>query len=104
MIKAIDAQQVIIQIDHAARVQQQHPEVQQRYLQVQTQEEKKLLREKIKDAEDTNRTRMREDEKNEKRRNQGGHTDKRENPPDDLDEELISQKMSQHAEHINIKV
>lgn len=103
MIKAIDAQQVIIQIEHAARVQQQHPEVQQRFLQVQTQEEKKLLREKVKNAEETNQARIGEDENRERRRNEGGHGEKGGKEAMDPGEEA-SQKVPSQAGHIHITV
>ena len=76
MLKAIDAQQVIIQIDHAARVQQQHPEVQQRFIQVQTQEERRLMQERVRNAEETDRARIRGDEKRENRNSGGGNPEK----------------------------
>jgi hypothetical protein len=103
MIKAIDAQQVVFQIEHAAKVQQQHPEVQQRYLQIQTQEEKKLMREKIKNSEETNRARIRKDEERDKRRNEGENTEKGKEDLSDSNEES-GQKVRQNTGHINITV
>ena len=102
MIKAIDAQQVIMQIDHAAKVQQQHPEVQQRFLHVQTQEERKLMQEKIKNAEETGRARIREDEQREKNRNEGGHSEK--GKRDLHHDEEHSQMPHPHDGHINITI
>jgi hypothetical protein len=100
MIKAIDVQQVIIQIEHAGKVQQQHPEMQQRYLEIQSQEEKKLMQEKVRNADETRHARIREEERRERRRNDGDHTEKR---MEDLNEEQ-TKEMPQHGGHINIKI
>jgi hypothetical protein len=100
MLKAIDVQQVIIQIEHAGNVQQQHPEMQQRYLEIQSREEKKLMQEKVNNAEETRRARIREDEKKEKRRKEGDHTEKE---MKGLNEEQ-RQSTPQQGEHINITV
>lgn len=59
MLRAIDAQQVILQIEHAEKVQQvqqQHPEMQQRYFGVHLSEEKRLLQKKVRDAEEARKT------------------------------------------------
>jgi hypothetical protein len=100
MLKAIDVQQVIIQIEHAGNVQQQRPEMQQRYLEIQSREEKKLMQEKVKNADETRRAKIWEDEKREKRRNDGDHTEKE---MEDLKEEQ-RQEMPQQGGHVNITV
>jgi hypothetical protein len=105
MLKAIDAQQVIIQIEHAARVQQQHPEVQQRYLQVQTQEERRLMQERVRNAEEADRARIRGDEKRENRHSGGGTPDKgKEGTPQREAGLEEPQKADQPEGHINITV
>lgn len=56
MLRAIDAQQIIAQITQAEKVQQvqqQHPEMQQRYFEARLSEENRLMQKKIKDAEET---------------------------------------------------
>lgn len=103
MIKAIDAQQVIMQIEHAAKVQQQHPEVQQRYMQVQTLEERKLMQERVRNAEETDKARIRGDEKKEHQRNEGGTPEKGKDDTHRSGQEG-PREMNQAEGHINITV
>ncbi|HRR41703.1 MAG TPA: hypothetical protein P5244_10775 [Syntrophales bacterium] len=69
MTGPLDIKQVLLQINSVERVQQvqqQHPEMQQRYLDIQLGEEKKLLKENVSHADNTNKTeekRIREREK-----------------------------------------
>lgn len=103
MLKAIDVQQVIIQLDQTAKVQhvlQQHPEMQQRYLDIQTREQQKLMKQTIKNAEEAKQATIRENEKREKRKNPEGHSDK----GIISDQGEMEQETPQQGEHINIKV
>ncbi|MCK9362270.1 MAG: hypothetical protein M0P74_01515 [Syntrophales bacterium] len=103
MIKAIDAQQVIIQTEKANRVQQvdrQHPEMQQRYLDIQAREEKKLLQKAIKSSEETERAVIRDEEQKENRREQQG----RQGQASDSFGENEEEDMPQEGGHINIRV
>jgi hypothetical protein len=65
MVRAIDMQQVITQAYPAEKVQQtqqQHADIQQRYFDLKLNEEQKLLREKITDAEEARGTKIAEKE------------------------------------------
>jgi hypothetical protein len=103
MLKAIDVQQVIIQMDQTAKVQhvlQQHPEMQQRYLEIQSREQQKLMKQTVRNMEEAKQTRIRDNEKREKRKNPVGHSDKEiVSHPEEMEQEL-----PQQGEHINIKV
>jgi hypothetical protein len=62
MLRAVDIKQVLLQTNSMERVQQtqqQHPEMQQRYLDIQLTEERKLLQETVDNTEDTEETRIR---------------------------------------------
>jgi hypothetical protein len=92
MIKAIDAQQVIIQTEQANRVQQtqrQHPEMQQRYLEIQAREEKKILQKAVAKSEDTDRALIRDEGQKEKQHEQQGrHGSEPENSGECQQEEM----------------
>jgi len=71
MLRAVDLQQVLMQSNSVERVQQaqqQQPDIQQRYFDVQLNEERKLRQEQVKDTEETERARIREKEEQERRR------------------------------------
>jgi hypothetical protein len=103
MIKAIDAQQVIIQTEQANRIQQvdrQHPEMQQRYLDMQAREEKKLLQKAITHSEGADQAVIRDEEhKKEGREQQSRRRKESEGSAEDWDEE-----MPPEGGHINIRV
>ncbi len=103
MVRAIDAQQSIIQMHPAEKVQQiqqQHGDMQQRYFQMQLSEEDRILREKIKQSEESEKTIIREKEE---------QKDKRQGK-DKQDKETMEILPAAEAEspdeggHINIKV
>lgn len=103
MIKAIDAQQVIIQTEQANRVQQvdrQHPEMHQRYLDIQAREEKKILQKAIKNSEETAQSLIRDEEQKEKRREQQSRQGQEAEGFGGNGEE----EMPQEGGHINIRV
>lgn len=59
MLRAIDVQQVVMQMEQAEKVQrveQHRPETQQQYLAQQAKLEKRLRHEKVTDAEETRKT------------------------------------------------
>ncbi len=71
MLRAVDLQQVLMQsnsVERVQQVQQQHPDIQQRYFDAQLSEERKLRQEQVKDTEETERARIREKEEQERRR------------------------------------
>jgi hypothetical protein len=105
MVRAIDVQQVIMQIEHAEKVQQvqqQHSEMQQRYFELHLKEEKKLLREKIKDSEETRGAVIKEKGERERRRDAGGQHDHQEREDGALQQE--GEEALQQGIHVNIKV
>lgn len=56
MVRAIDMQQVITQafpVEKVQQTQQQHPDIQQRYFDLKLNEEQRILREKVKNSEET---------------------------------------------------
>lgn len=71
MLKAIDVQQVVMQMEQAEKVQrveQQHPDMQQRYLDLQAQEDHKLRQEKVPNAEEARKTLIRDQKEQERKR------------------------------------
>jgi hypothetical protein len=103
MVRAIDAQQSIIQMHPAEKVQQiqqQHGDMQQRYFQMQLSEEDRILREKVKQSEEAEKTIIREKEEQKDKR-QGKDKQNKETA------ELLSAEEAEFADeggHINIKV
>jgi hypothetical protein len=103
MVRAIDAQQSIIQMHPAEKVQQiqqQHGDMQQRYFQMQLSEEDRILREKIKQSEEAEKTIIREKEEQKDKR-QGKDKQNKETAG------LICAEEAESADeggHINIKV
>jgi hypothetical protein len=103
MVRAIDAQQSIIQMHPAEKVQQiqqQHGDMQQRYFQMQLSEEDRILREKVKQSDETEKTIIREKEE-QKGKRQGKDKQTKETA------ELLSAEEAEPDDeggHINIKV
>jgi hypothetical protein len=72
MLKAIDSQQVIIQTEQANRVQQvdrQHPEMQQRFLDMEARQEKKLLHRAITSSHEAEHAAIRDENQKERENN-----------------------------------
>lgn len=106
MLRAIDAQQVILQSNATERVQQtqqQHQDMQQRYFELQLSEEQRLLKEKVKNTKESEEARIKEEQ--ERKRQMAGehrqkeHQEKKSPAPEDLGEDEPEQ-----GGHINIKV
>lgn len=71
MVRAIDAQQVILQSNMAEKVQQiqqQNPDMQQRYFALHLSEQDRLLKEKVKDSQESEKAAIKEKEEHESRR------------------------------------
>ena len=71
MLRAVDVQQVLMQTTSVERIQQtqqQQSELQQRYVAVHTSEEKKLLKEKVKESDETEKARIQREEERERKR------------------------------------
>jgi len=82
MVRSLDVQQIILQsnaVERVQQVQQQHPDLQQRYFAGQLNKEKSLLKEKVKDLEESERLMIKEEERQPKRKkNPKGSKQKRE--------------------------
>jgi hypothetical protein len=75
MVRAIDMQQVITQafpVEKVQQTQQQHPDIQQRYFDIKLNEEQRILREKIKNTEDTRETKITDRESKQGERQETG--------------------------------
>ncbi len=82
MLRAIDIQHVLVQSNSMERVQQtqqQHPDQQQRYLDIQGKEEKKLSKESVKNTDEPDHARVQEKKEHEgSKRQLGEHPGKQE--------------------------
>jgi hypothetical protein len=71
MLRAVDVQQILLQTTSVERIQQtqqQQSDLQQRYVAVHTSEEKKLLKEKVKESDETEKARIKREEERERKR------------------------------------
>ncbi|MBW2663514.1 MAG: hypothetical protein JRD93_16405 [Deltaproteobacteria bacterium] len=75
MVRSLDVQQIILQsnaIERVQLVQQQQTDVQQKHFEAQLAKDKRALREKVKDLEETERLMIREEEERGKREKNTG--------------------------------
>lgn len=86
MLRSVDIQQIILQsnsVERVHQVQQQHPDLQQKYFTDQLNKEKSLLKEKVKDLEESERLLIKEEDGQSRReRNTKGGKQKREKEDD----------------------
>lgn len=105
MVRAIDAQQIIMQLHNVEKVQQiqqQHSDMQQRYFQLQQAKEDHLLRESVKNTDESEKAVIREKEEREENRK---GKEKRENQK--KSEIIVVAEEGESTDeggHINIKV
>ncbi len=103
MVRAIDAQQLLTQlhpIEKVQQIQQQHGDMQQRYFQMQLSEQDRILREKVKQADESEKAIIKEREERKEKR-QGKDKQDRDAAA------LLSAEEGDSADeggHINIKV
>jgi len=102
MVRSLDVQQTILQsnaVERVQQVQQQHPDIQQRYFRDQLNKEKTLLGKKVKDLEETERLIIREKDEQCKRKKESKRNKQkpeREDTPDvsiDLSVDKIGAKV-----------
>ena len=94
-MNGMNIRHVITQLEQAEKVQQlqqQHPEMQQKYLDIQLRAEKRLLQKKVKEADEAKKA---EEEKRERERKAADHQRSADDEGDEGD---------QQGEHINIKI
>ena len=100
MVRAIDAQQSILQsgiVEKLQQVQQQNPDMQQRNIALNLSEEDRLLKATVKQSEETEKAEIREKEE----RESGQGSKQRFKEPVAVSEE---DEFEGEGEHINIKV
>ena len=77
MLRAVDVQQILLQTTSVERIQQtqqQQSDLQQRYVAVHTSEERKLLKEKVKESDETEKARIQREEDRERKRRSFRHS------------------------------
>ncbi len=106
MLRAVDVQQVLLQTTSVERIQQtqqQQADLQQRYVAVHSSEEKKILKEKVKESDEAEKARLqREEERGRKRRMAREHQKESEKARQSLPEEEADQEGT--GGRINIRV
>jgi len=71
MLRAVDVQQILLQTTSLERIQQtqqQQSDLQQRYVAMHSNEEKKILKEKVKESDETEKARIQREEERERKR------------------------------------
>jgi hypothetical protein len=84
MLRAVDVQQVLIQttsVERLQQAQQQQSDLQQRYIALHASEEKKLLKEKVKESDETEKARIQREEERERKRKMTRDHQKAEDKP-----------------------
>ena len=84
MLRAVDVQQVLIQttsVERLQQAQQQQSDLQQRYVALHASEEKKLLKEKVKESDETGKARIQREEERERKRKMARDHQKAEDKP-----------------------
>jgi hypothetical protein len=91
MVRALDVQQVLLQSNAVERVQQvqQHlGDIQQRHFESQLAKEKRSLRKKVKNLEEAERLRIREEQERDKREKKNKSSKREKEGTDDKDGDL----------------
>jgi len=102
MVSPIERQQSILQTNIADRIQQiqqQHPDMQQRYFEIQFREERRKMLQKVKDSEDAERVSIRDEEGRKRHAGDHGETEAEVNEPN----KQTSPDPDQHG-HVDVKV
>ncbi len=98
MVRSLDVQQIILQsnaVERVQQVQQQHPDLQQRYFADQLNKEKSSLKEKVKDLEESERLMIKEEERQPKRKKnpKGSRQKKEEEDASDVNNDLSTDEV-----------
>ncbi len=104
MVRALDVQQVILQSNSVERVQQaqQHQaNLQQKHFESQLAKEKRLLREKVKDLEESERLMIKEKQERDKRENKNKRSKRGETG---VDEDRKKQLSDEPVGRIDIRI
>lgn len=103
MVRAIDLQTAILQTSAAEKIQQiqqQHADMQQRYMQLKLSEEDRLAKEKVNHFKEADKAKIRSREENEEQRR--GASQHHPNPTELLADE--NDESTEEGGHINITV
>ena|SRR5512143_2380174 len=106
MLRAVDVQQILLQTTSLERIQQtqqQQSDLQQRYVAVHSNEEKKILKEKVKESDETEKGRIQREEERERKRKMAGDHQKAEQRQRLIPEEDEAPEEG-HGGRINIRV
>ena len=106
MLRAVDVQQILLQTTSVERIQQaqqQQSDLQQRYMAVHTGEEKKLLKEKVKESDETEKARIQREEDRERKRRSSRHSQPVDESPR-LHRGEDETPCDEHGGRINIRV
>ena len=104
-MRSLDVSQVILQINSVERVQQvqqQHPDVQQRYFKDELRKEEKELKEKVKDTREAENPVI--DEKDRRNRQEGRSKGKKGNEREDTDDKDNMSLADECGVTVDIKV
>ncbi len=106
MVRAVDLQQVLLQTTSVERIQQtqqQQSDLQQRYVAMHASEEKKLLKEKVKESDEPEKVRMQREEERERKRRMAQDHQREEGRPRQMSQEEEPPEEG-HGGRINIRV
>ena len=107
MLRAVDLQQVLLQTTSVERIQQtqqQQSELQQRYIATHASEEQKLLKEKVKESDESDKVRMQREEERERKRRMARDHRKAEDHLHQSPQEEEPLEEEGHGGRINIRV
>ena len=107
MLRPVDLQQILTQSNSMERVQQaqqQHPDMQQRYFSVQVSEERKHLKEAVKNSEETEKSKIRDDEEKKERRQKKTKYEAESTGKMEMKQEAIDPDDAEQGGLIDIKV
>lgn len=103
MVRAIDAQQVILQssiVEKVQQIQQQNPDMQQRYFALHLSEQDRLLREKVRQSEESEKAAIKEKEE----RHDGRKSKEQSSKENQTAHPAEDDASEDEGGHINIKV
>ena len=106
MVRPIDIQQVILQtnaIEKIQHVQQQHSSIQQEYLTLQFKEEKRLIREKVQDTSEAEKSEIKDRENNKKKQYISHKIDRTKEHDDNITEIDKNIEIKERGKFIDVK-
>ena len=105
MLRAVDVQQILLQTNPVERIQQtqqQQSDLQQRHFAVEVGLEKKIMEEKVKVADETERSRIKREEEEKRKRHSKSFRSDHENPAEAGEKDAAEEK--EQGRLIDVKV